>query len=671
MSARPLPRPDLVPRPAFVEQVSPPVRREGGQSDRYKGWRKIACLLFVSMLPLAAAPDMSFEEAQALIEAGKYVKVLDYALDAVRKNPESFEAQYLLGLTLHRGEGNLPLAQYRLEQAKRIAMQRGGIRALPEDRQKAYLELLQELIWIYGESEQYQKQLDLIAAIQVETGLDWSHEGGWSMMKLGRYDEARALLRLKAQSDNPSIRATAMNTLGAIESTTGNLQAGYDWFSKLVNDDAASKATGIATVYSNRAEIAISLLKFGSAETDWQESVKYFSSGSYTNPWSDLTFLYTSEGKLPLAIQAAQKMRVWDRASDATIEQHRWNLNSRMVATLLLAAGHDKAGLDMLDMVLSRPDRQGNTTSDPVEAEICLLTVYDEALRTNRERALEGMSLSRPSEWFGRLWDAAKYTVKDWGARSRLRALVMKTKRLEWVLRPYSQDSTIPEWIRPEITAALGEGMSSSKLQELLKRNDETGVRERPYILEVLGESQARTGNYRGGIQSLTEALQTLPQEEVLLKARAHALLADALDRSGQTEAARAHYVSAFDLDPRVFRALGLAIPVRVHSDNDSSSRAAASWLKGSPRFRSGNAFVVEVTRSGDGLDATLEDPSGTVLGRAGVPWAKEGGKESAWQLYQEAQQKFFQPKINQEQANLNSLDGSTLQGDADTVLER
>jgi hypothetical protein len=148
-------------------------------------------------------------------------------------------------------------------------------------------------------------------------------------------------------------------------------------------------------------------------------------------------------------------------------------------------------------------------------------------------------------------------------------------------------------------------------------------------------------------------------------------LLADALDRSGQADAARAHYVSAFDLDPRVFRALSLAIPVRVHSDNDSSSRAAASWLKGSPRFRSGNAFVVEVTRSADGIEATLEDPSGTVLGRAGVPWAKEGGKESAWLLCQEAQLKFFQPKINQEQANLNSLDGSTLQGDADTVLER
>src|SRR5260370_41548997 len=126
--------------------------------------RVAVCALFVSLLPLAAAPQMSFEEAQALIEAGKYVKVLDYALDTVRRNPESFEGQYLLGLTVHRGEGNLPLAQYRLEQAKRIVRERGGFRALPDDRQEAYLERLPGIVWVYGASEQTQMQLDLVPA---------------------------------------------------------------------------------------------------------------------------------------------------------------------------------------------------------------------------------------------------------------------------------------------------------------------------------------------------------------------------------------------------------------------------------------------------------------------------------------------------------------------------
>src|SRR5579872_3361097 len=591
--------------------------------------RRSACTTVLTVLcsvPLAATPPahMTLDEAETLIDAGKYVKVLDYALDAVKRDPESFEANFLLGLTLHKGEGNLPLSQYRLEKAKTIAMARGGYHALTPDLQKVYLELLQELVWIYGESEEYQRQLDLIGAIQTETGLDWSQEGGWSLMKLGRYDEARNMLLQKVSSPNASVRASALNTLGAIESTTGNLQGGYDWFTKLINDEEARRATGVATAYSNRAEVGVSLLKFSSAESDWQESTKNFAPGSYTNPWSDLTFLYAGEGKLPLAVQAAKEMREWDRASDATIEQHRWNLNTRMIAMVLLAAGHDKEALNVLEMVLSRPDRQGSTTTDPDEAEICLLSLYDEALRTNRERALEGMSWSRPSEWFGRMWDAVRYTVEDWGARSRLRKLVMQTKRLDWVLRPYSQDSSIPEWIRPEITAALGEGLSSSRLQELLKRDDENGRRERPYILEVLGESQVRNGSYKPGIDALTQALQTLPQEEVLLKARANALLADALDRTGQSDAARAHYVAAFDLDPRVFRELSLAIPAKVTSDNDASSRTAASWLRSSPRFRSGNAFTVQVNRVSDGLEATLADATGTVVGRASMKWSKD-----------------------------------------------
>src|SRR5579859_7542561 len=94
--------------------------------------RRSACatvLMVLCSLPLAATPpaqQMTLDEAEALIDAGKYVKVLDYALDAVKRDPESFEANFLLGLTLHKGEGNLPLAQYRLEKAKTIAMARGG-----------------------------------------------------------------------------------------------------------------------------------------------------------------------------------------------------------------------------------------------------------------------------------------------------------------------------------------------------------------------------------------------------------------------------------------------------------------------------------------------------------------------------------------------------------------
>ena len=567
------------------------------------------CLLFAS-----AAPLKTFAEAHDQLEKGKYVDVLEYALEALKQDPDSFETLFLLGAALHRGEGNLPLAQRRLEQAQKIVARRGGYNSLSTDAQKIYVDTLSELIWIYGESEQYNEELNLIDSARSETGLDWGFRGGWAMMKLGRLDEARTLMASYAHNSDAGVRATAMNTLGAIESAAGNLEDGYNWFTKIMQDEDAKKAFGGATLYSNRSEAAASLLWFGREESDLLEAVKHFSTGSYSNPWSNLTFLYIGEGKLPQAVDAARRMREWDRSSDAEIEQHRWNLDTRLRAILMLAAGHDRAALDALEMVLRRPDRQGTTSSDPVEAEICLLAVFDEALRVNRERALELLTWRRPAGWFPILRDVVTFSIRDWTTRSRLRALVIKNDKLAWVLRPYAQDSVIPEWIRPAIVAALGEKIAANKLRELLQSAPE---RERPYLRETLGEIEAKSGHYRNAIDTLQAALRDLPQEEPLVRARANAMLADALHRSGETEAARAHYLKAFELDARVFRSLSLSIPATIHDGGDTAGAQAAKYLSASPRFRVGAIFTIDIHHTAQGLEATLEDSTGTVLSRA------------------------------------------------------
>src|ERR1700731_1355858 len=94
--------------------------------------RSIAAILFC-LLPLMGTPSSTVSEAHEQLEKGKYVDVLEYALKALRQDPDSFPALFLLGAALHRGEGNLPLAQRRLEQAKRIVEHRGSYTALPSD----------------------------------------------------------------------------------------------------------------------------------------------------------------------------------------------------------------------------------------------------------------------------------------------------------------------------------------------------------------------------------------------------------------------------------------------------------------------------------------------------------------------------------------------------------
>lgn len=631
--------------------------------------RIAAALLFTGILPVAPAfaavslnaPALNFEAAHRLLEQGKYASVLDYALDAVRRNPDSWQDLFLLGAALHRGEGNLPLAQRQLERARKIVEREGGYGMLSPLGRIVYVETLDELVWICGESEQYKEQLDVIDLARRETGRDWSYQSGWALMKLGRLKDARRLMEWYTLNPDPDVRATAMNTMGAIASDRGNLEASYVWFTKILDDDAARNMFGLSTLYSNRAETSLSLLHFSAAESDWLESSRHFSPSTYANPWSDLALLYAGEGKLPLAVDAARRMREWDRSTEASIEQQRWNLDARVIATLLMAIGHDRRALNVLDVVLRRPDRQGTTTSSPAEAEICLLSVYNEALRLNREHALEQMSWSGPGEWIASLWNSLRYSVEEFSARSRLRALVMKHKSLDWVLRPYTEDSTIPEWVRPATAGALGEGLSENRLRQLLA-DKSVPAREHPYLEESLGESLLRNGNTARGVELLSEALKQLPLEEPLLRARVHALLADTLARSGQMEAARAHYVSAFDLDPRVFRSLGLSVPVTVRTDDDKASRIAGSWLAGMRRFRSGNALYLNVRRTGDWLQASLVDRSGTVLGRADSKLTKSP-KESARLLCEKAAATLFAARINAEQADLGSLDGSMASG--------
>ena len=75
---------------------------------------------------LMSATIKTFAEAYDELEKGKYVDVLEYAIEQLRHDPDSFKDLFLFGAAVHRGEGNLPLAQRRLEAAERIAAKSPG-----------------------------------------------------------------------------------------------------------------------------------------------------------------------------------------------------------------------------------------------------------------------------------------------------------------------------------------------------------------------------------------------------------------------------------------------------------------------------------------------------------------------------------------------------------------
>jgi tetratricopeptide (TPR) repeat protein len=618
--------------------------------------------------------ELPLKDGLQLCREQQYVTLFERANDAVREDPRSVEGHFFLGLALQQGEGNLPLARRSLETAKGLLDREKANGKLTETDSEVYRRTLGALADIYETTEQYTEELRLIDLARREANLDWSATRGWPLMKLGRMDEARAAMRESLKSTDPVDRRIALNTLGSLEFSAWNYEASYSWFTLLIAQSPPDDLT--PTTFSNRAETALALENFAGAESDYRQATDRFQPGSYTNPWEEITPLYVQTGRLVFAVSAIQKMRAWDAGSDPTLEQNRWSREQLIVGLVQLAAGRDQQAMDTTALLLRRPDRLGNNSASPQESEIASLDLYVEALRRNRERAIESLSWSGPLDWCRGLGRAAMLTAELWVSESRLRAMVVRNPDgLDWSLRPYGPNSDVQEYLRPGMNGILGPGVVSSAVAKLLQRSGPLADRERPYLQCMLGESMVDRGEFKAALAPLSSSLQTMPREESLLRSRTEALLGYALEHTGAGADAQTHYSSAMQLDPHVFRSLAIAVPVTIERapGDDAAANLAASWLRSSPRFRQGRGFTIQFQRYGTTHEAVILGSSGEVMARAATS-ANGKPKEIARQLCAAIHDSFFNGNLNVEQADIDSINGSPASLDArqlslDTLL--
>ncbi len=146
-----------------------------------------------------------------------------------------------------------------------------------------------------------------------------------------------------------------------------------------------------------------------------------------------------------------------------------------------------------------------------------------------------------------------------------------------------------------------------------------------------------------------------------------------ALEQTGATADAQVHYSTAMELDPHVFRSLALALPVNIERGGNDAANLAAAWLRSSPRFRQGRGFTIQFQRHGAMLEAVMLGSSGEVLARAATS-ANGKPKDVARRLCAAIHESFFNGKLNVEQADIDSINGSPASLDArqlsvDTLL--
>ncbi|MBM3755400.1 MAG: hypothetical protein FJW38_15615 [Acidobacteria bacterium] len=626
----------------------------------------IARLLFVLLAACASfAQQMDLATARQLIDSGKFIRIRETAEGMLRQNKNSVMGNYLMGVAMQRGEGNLPLARYYLGRARTLASK--SVMAGTEQGADLHAHIMFEMILVAGLAEKHEEQIQLANEYARLFGGDMGERTGWSLMKLGRHDEARRLMLKYLQSKEPEVRRGALNTLGSIEMSLGNYEEAFRWFTQLKGELTERDTINIATLVRNRAEVANVLLKFDIAESDTLLATRYFHPSSYSNPWMSLSLLYTAEGRIAEAISAISSMHAWDRRSDPTLEQQRWNDGQQATAIVLLAAGYPDASLNIVRRIRSKPDRRGTTSGSMEQAEIGLLYLWRETLRMQREALREEMVWDGWPDWPIAAWERAKVEKELWSANNRLNALLVPTKRLPWILRPYAPDSPVVEWMRPGLHGAIGTGLSRAELDLLLARKGPTAEREAPYLQAARGEALVTAGEWENGLAALTAARKTLPKEEALLHARMEALAAHALEKSGQLDRAAVAWRNAMERHAGMVRLLELSIPVTLSTDNSPVANKAVTYLEKSPRFHRGRGFQLAVNVTGRRAYAQLRGRDGAVLMQASAAQLPDD-TDWARSLCKEIHRRAFATKIDLSQMDINSLDGSVTSGDSSQI---
>ena len=627
--------------------------------------RRLTLWFIAAVVLLAQQQQTDLATVRQWIDSGRFIRVRELGESMLRQNKNSPMGNYLLGVAMQRGEGNLPLARYYLGRARTL-IERGPSIAT-DSGAELYSQILFELLLVAGLTEKHEEQIQLVGEYGRLFGVDMGERTGWSLMKLGRHNQARQLMQKYLKSKDPDTRRGALNTLGSIEMSLGNYEEAFRWFTVLKSELTERDVVNIATLVRNRAEVANVLLKFDVAESDTLLATKYFHPSSYSNPWMSLSLLYTSEGRLAEAVSAISSMHAWDRRSDPTLEQQRWNDGQQATAIVLLATGYPEAALQIVRRIRSKPDRRGTTSGTVDQAEIGLLYLWRETLRMQREAIREQMVWAPWLEWLPSSWERIKVERELWAANNRLNALLVPEKRLPWILRPYAPDSPITEWMRPGLSGAVGGGLVRAELEKLLVRTGPLADRERPYLQAAMGESLILSGNWEKGLAALTAAREKLPHEEALLRARMEALAAHALERSGLLDRAAIAWRNAMERNAGLIRLLDLSIPVTLSSDNSPGANEAVGWLEKSPRFHRGRGFSLAVSTTGQRLYAQLTGRDGAVLAQVSERILPDV-KDTARMVCKKIHQKAFATKIDLSQMDINSLDGSVTSDDSSQI---
>ena len=614
-------------------------------------------------------------EAYALFGQDKYLTARTRAELALREDPDSIVGHYVLGSVLREAEGSLPRAMSHLRESRRLFLARYGESGGGDAPTRLYRDILLSLQETAGLMELYEEQLTLLDAHDRRFDPDLTGQHAWPLMKLHRYDEARAAAERALATDFAWQKSVGYNALCAIEAEAHERKASYEQCLAALRHAqkraAAATARGasfipnLATHAYNAGLGALANLRHDEAERLALEGTLR-TERTASNPWRFLVGLYLDEGRSGDAVNAIRKMLAWCAHQPPGSRDQKAAETDAITSTLLLVTGDAEAGLRFISRAMERPDRHGISSAEPEQALGGHAVVRRALYRLDAERASERASAR---DLLGRKGRLARGLAAV-GSRAsalpddeRVVNVLSDDDRLTSTLRPYVDGGLddLPVWLTGDLVDILGAGVVSVALARAREVEKFEGTA--PYF-DGIGAEVALAHGHPGLARELArKALDHLPPAEALLRARVAAIGAEGARRAGDLPTATAFFQRAMELDPGTIRRLGLALPAVILQDAPGPIADRAATLLGrSPRFlHASGAFEVRIQPADTGLRICLFAPLGTSLGCGDVQATEgESAGDTATRLVDEFHRLSFALHLPITDSDVRGLDGTT-----------
>ena len=564
--------------------------------------------------------DVSDPRALAICDAlnlKQNVKARELSEQWLRTAPDSPAAQFALAEVLFTVEGNMPRALFHLNRAEELTGYETLDQAFNSGNVQWHYLTLSQLSYVHQLMGDQLKSLAYLDKLSKIYDQDVESFKGWPLIKLKEFDAAReSANRVLLTSENERERARAWNTLCAVDLASLQPIESMSACDRAIDEDgnSADRSNDYDTVYlTNASEVSLSLLEIDKAEAYLDRATRYLNPDSVADPWIYKLYLTMNQARFDEARAALDRMLIWREQQEPIVGVMNRAEHFLVSAGFLLLAGYAEDAEKLTSTALNQPDRNGSYSADDAQKDAYAALLNMMANRTEYQIQLEIIATMDFIDALRARAGTSTLRFNAWRAARRAGSLFADFEVIQNRLRPYAPlDVHIPEWIEPEIVGLIGTGVMSSILEQA-KSNGAFQLNS-GYYFSYQTEIAALNSDYEMVIEAGRNSLAQLPQQEVLLRARVSARMAEAFWKEGRTEESLASFESTLRQDPSVIRRLGMSMPVSIEQQDSDFSNLTANYLLQSPRFHEHDNGLQLVVQSSPILSICLNTRSAEVI---------------------------------------------------------